>query len=74
MKSRKQKKKNEDKPDSSTPKCDQQPLSLIKFNISKDNLACFVGEKKNNKKKIIKSSASPSKERNNSNKAKRPTE
>jgi hypothetical protein len=74
MKSRKQRKKNEEKPDSSTPKYDQQPLSLIKFNISKDDLACFVGEKKNNKKKIIKSSASPSKDRNDSAKVKRPVE
>lgn len=35
-----------------------QPHS-IKFNISQDNLACFVGEKRNIKRKSQKSSTSP---------------
>jgi hypothetical protein len=71
MKGKKQRKKNDDRPDCSAPKSDQEPLRRIKFNISKDNLACFVGEKKNIKKKIMKSSVSPAKERKNSTKTKR---
>lgn len=70
MRGRKQRKKNDERPDSTAPHCEQEPLRRIKFNISKDNLACFLGEKKNHKKKGIRSSASPSKERASSNKNK----
>ena len=58
MKSRRQRKRQEEHQSSATlQKQDQVPLK-IKFDISSDNIACFIGDKKSIRKRQTKGSAS----------------
>lgn len=53
MKGKRQKKPNDVQPcEKVNSKSDTPTLLKIKFNISTDSLACFVGEKKNHKKRV----------------------
>ena len=58
MKSKRQRKRNEETQPESHPNKQEQPPIKIKFNLSHDSIACFIGDKKSNKKKCTKGSAS----------------
>jgi hypothetical protein len=58
MKGKRQRKRNEEnQPEANPSKSEQRPLK-IKFEICKDSIACFIGERKSTKRRTGKGSAS----------------
>ena len=64
MKTRRQRKRLDENHTESNPnKPEQRPLK-IKFDICKDSIACFIGDRKSLRKKVGKGSASLKKNKN----------
>jgi hypothetical protein len=73
MKRQKQRKRNDESPSDSGPsRSEQEPPRKIKFNISGDNLACFLGENKSTRRRTARTPLRPRSQRTSLPKPPRP--